>query len=66
MEIINRTTMFFVMIIFGITQGMQPILGYNFGAANWPSERHSQKGNYTCHGRGKYRMSATELFPDDQ
>jgi len=30
--IINRTSMFFVMIIFGITQGMQPILGYNYGA----------------------------------
>ena len=30
--IINRTTMFFVMIVFGVTQGMQPILGYNFGA----------------------------------
>ena len=34
--IINRTLMFFVMIVFGITQGMQPILGYNYGAANWP------------------------------
>lgn len=33
--IINRTTMFFVMIVFGITQGMQPILGYNFGAGSW-------------------------------
>lgn len=31
--IINRTTMFFVMIVFGVTQGMQPILGYNYGAA---------------------------------
>lgn len=30
--IINRTTMFFVMIVFGVTQGMQPILGYNYGA----------------------------------
>ncbi len=30
--IINRTTMFFVMIIFGVTQGMQPILGFNMGA----------------------------------
>ncbi len=30
--IINRATMFFVMIVFGITQGMQPILGYNYGA----------------------------------
>lgn len=34
--ILNRTTMFFVMIVFGVTQGMQPILGYNFGANNWP------------------------------
>ncbi len=34
--ILNRTTMCFVMIVFGVTQGMQPILGYNFGAGNWP------------------------------
>lgn len=34
--ILNRTTMFFVMIVFGVTQGMQPILGFNFGANNWP------------------------------
>lgn len=33
--IVNRTTMFFVMIVFGVTQGMQPILGYNYGARNW-------------------------------
>ena len=32
--IINRTAMFFVMIVFGVTQGMQPILGYNYGARN--------------------------------
>lgn len=32
--ILNRTTMFFVMIVFGVTQGMQPILGYNYGAGN--------------------------------
>jgi len=30
--ILNRTTMFFIMIVFGVTQGMQPILGYNYGA----------------------------------
>ena len=30
--IINRTTMFFVMVVFGVTQGMQPILGYNIGS----------------------------------
>ncbi len=32
--ILNRTTMFFVMIVFGVTQGMQPILGYNYGAGH--------------------------------
>lgn len=32
--ILNRTTMFFVMVVFGVTQGMQPILGYNMGAGN--------------------------------
>ena len=41
--IINRTTMFFVMIVFGVTQGMQPILGYNFGAGNWPRVKETLK-----------------------
>ncbi|MDD2529726.1 MAG: MATE family efflux transporter [Bacteroidales bacterium] len=30
--IINRVSFIFVMIVFGITQGMQPIVGYNYGA----------------------------------
>lgn len=33
--IINRISMLSVMIVFGITQGMQPVLGYNFGAGKW-------------------------------
>lgn len=33
--ILNRVAMFFVMITFGVTQGMQPILGFNYGAGNW-------------------------------
>lgn len=33
--ILNRTAMFFVMIVFGVTQGMQPILGFNYGANQW-------------------------------
>lgn len=32
--IINRVSMFFAMIVFGVTQGMQPILGFNYGAGN--------------------------------
>jgi putative MATE family efflux protein len=31
--IVNRVAFLFVMIIFGINQGMQPIAGYNYGAA---------------------------------
>ncbi len=38
--ILNRTTMFFVMIVFGVTQGMQPILGYNIGANNFGRVKH--------------------------
>ncbi len=41
--IINRTTMFFVMVVFGVTQGMQPILGYNMGAG------HFQRVKSTLH-----------------
>lgn len=41
--ILNRTTMFFVMIIFGVTQGMQPILGYNIGAGKWDRVKRTLK-----------------------
>lgn len=30
--IINRVIMLFLMVVMGLTQGMQPIIGYNFGA----------------------------------
>lgn len=33
--IINRVAFIFVMIVFGITQGMQPIVGYNYGAKHY-------------------------------
>ncbi len=63
--IINRTTMFFVMIIFGITQGMQPILGYNYGAANWPRvSRTLTKGIMIATGVACIGWAATEIFPD--
>lgn len=63
--IINRTAMFFVMIIFGITQGMQPILGFNFGAANWPRVRKTlMTGIWLATGIGTIGFALTELFPD--
>lgn len=39
--IVNRVGMLFVMIVFGITQGMQPILGYNYGANKWQRVKHT-------------------------
>ncbi|XKM14456.1 MATE family efflux transporter [Orbaceae bacterium ac157xtp] len=35
----NRLIMLIVMIIIGLTQGMQPIIGYNFGAKNFQRVR---------------------------
>ena len=34
--IINRVGFVFIMIVLGITQGMQPIVGYNYGAKLYP------------------------------
>ncbi len=33
--VINRLLMLFVMIVLGLTQGMQPIVGYNYGAKQY-------------------------------
>lgn len=63
--IINRTTMFFVMIIFGISQGMQPILGYNYGAANWPRiSKTLNRGIWLSVIVAGIGWVATECFPD--
>jgi len=34
--IINRVAFVFIMIVLGLTQGMQPIVGYNYGAKLYP------------------------------
>lgn len=38
-RIINNTAMIFLMPIFGVNQGMQPIIGYNFGAKKYARVR---------------------------
>jgi putative MATE family efflux protein len=43
--IINRVAFFFPMIVLGLTQGMQPIVGYNYGARN--GERVNKALKYT-------------------
>lgn len=63
--ILNRTTMVFVMIVFGVTQGMQPILGYNFGANNWDRVKQTlKKGLLIGAGVTIVGWLLTELFPD--
>lgn len=63
--IVNRTTMFFVMIVFGVTQGMQPILGFNYGAGNWGRVKQTlRKGILIGVSITTVGWAVTELFPD--
>ncbi|MDE6366076.1 MAG: MATE family efflux transporter, partial [Muribaculaceae bacterium] len=63
--IINRVTMFFLMIVLGVTQGMQPILGYNYGAGQWNRVKRTLRlgilvgSIITVAG-----FAVTEIFPD--
>lgn len=41
--ITNRMQMLFVMIVMGIAQGMQPIVGYNYGAQNFARVKKALK-----------------------
>lgn len=63
--ILNRTTMFFVMIVFGVTQGMQPILGYNYGARRWNRVVETlNKGIWIGVGITTLGWIVTQAFPD--
>ncbi len=63
--IVNRTTMFFVMVVFGVTQGMQPILGFNFGAGNWPRVKQTLRtGIWIGVAITSVGWLVTELMPD--
>lgn len=63
--IINRTTMFFVMIVFGITQGMQPILGFNYGAGNFERVRKTLRiGIWLGVSITSIGWLITEIFPN--
>jgi len=41
--VINRITIFAMMPIFGLVQGLQPIIGYNYGAGNYRRVRRAMK-----------------------
>ncbi len=46
--IINRIGTFFVMIVLGLTQGMQPIVGYNYGAKKYKRALKAFKYTVFC------------------
>lgn len=63
--IMNRVTMFFVMVVFGVTQGMQPILGFNYGAGQWPRVKETlMKGIWIGITITSLGCFLTEVFPD--
>lgn len=64
--IVNRVTMLFVMIVFGITQGMQPILGFNYGAGHWDRVRRTLNlGVWAGVIVTTVGFAVAQLFPDE-
>ncbi|MDE5901434.1 MAG: MATE family efflux transporter [Muribaculaceae bacterium] len=64
--IVNRVTMLFVMIVFGITQGMQPILGFNYGAGHWNRVRRTLNlGVWAGVIVTTVGFAVAQLFPDE-
>lgn len=63
--ILNRIQMLFVMIVMGITMGMQPISGYNYGAGNVDRVKRTLKLGIiagVCITTAGFLVS--ELFPE--
>lgn len=46
--IVNRVAFFFIMVVMGLTQGMQPIAGYNYGARRFDRLRHVLRLTIYC------------------
>ncbi len=63
--ILNRVQMLFVMIVMGIAQGMQPIMGYNYGAAKFDRVKHTLRlGIVAAMAITTLGFVAGELFPE--
>lgn len=63
--ILNRTSMFFVMVVFGVTQGMQPILGFNYGAGHWDRVMKTLRIGIICGvAITTVGFALTQLIPD--
>ncbi len=47
-SVINRVVMLFITVVAGLNQGMQPIVGYNYGAKNFARVRSALAQTATC------------------
>lgn len=62
--IINRVLMLFVMVVLGMTMGMQPIVGYNYGAHRFDRVKQTlRKGIVAGVGITTVGLVACEVFP---
>jgi Na+-driven multidrug efflux pump len=62
--VINRVAMLILMPIFGISQGVQPILGYNYGARNYSRVIEVTKlGTYAATLVSVIGFAIVQLFP---
>ena len=61
--IINRILTLFIMIVMGITMGMQPIAGYNYGAEEFGRTFKVLKYALLWGNGNDVRISVAELFP---
>lgn len=63
--IINRVLLLFVMIIIGLAQGMQPIVGYNYGAKQIHRVKLTLRyGVLASVGIMTFGFAMSELFPE--
>lgn len=63
--IVNRIALLFVMIVQGFNQGMQPIVGYNYGAKNLARVKKALFATIMCAvSLGIVTLALLEFFPD--
>jgi Na+-driven multidrug efflux pump len=64
MGIVNRVTMLMLMPIFGISQGAQPIIGYNYGAQQYDRVFEAvKKAIYAASGISLVGFLLVQVFP---
>lgn len=65
MGIINRISLLILMPMFGINQGVQPIIGFNYGAKQFDRVKHALKlAIFAATGIATLGFIVTQIFPE--